>query len=87
MRLLVLTAPGTAEIGGVVDGVAVRDLLPVARGDVFVVELGEKRGGVVNVALEPAPAVRAAWIVPHAAEIPPPPPSPWRPEGLLESPP
>jgi arylsulfatase A-like enzyme len=79
MRLLVLTQPGTTEIGGVVDGVPLRDLAPVQRGDVFVVELGERRTGVVGVGLEPALAVRAAWVVARTPEIPPPPPAPWVP--------
>lgn len=78
MRLLVLVAPGT-ELGGTIDGVPIRDLAPVVKGDVVVIELGERRLGVVNVALEPATSVKAAWAVARAPEIPPPPPAPWVP--------
>ncbi len=77
LRLLVLAA-GEGEATAVVDG---RSIAGRVEGSVTLVELGDElgatRAGEMRLELAHAAGVIAAWIVPRADEIPPPPPVAW----------
>jgi arylsulfatase A-like enzyme len=73
-RLLALGGGGslTVTVGG-----AVLPEVTASAGDVWIVEVGELKAGAVRLSLESTSPVLAVWLVPRAAEIPPPPPEAW----------
>jgi hypothetical protein len=78
-RLLVLGAgsdKNDAPLTGTVDGVAIRPAAPDAN-NVFVAEIEGVSAGDLPVRLSLASGIAAVWLVPRAAEIPPPPPVVW----------
>jgi len=75
-RLFVLVGEGPGELGIGVDGVA-PPLAAKRTGNVWVAELGDRAPGPVAVELTDPAGLRAAWVVPHAEEIPLPPPRQW----------
>jgi arylsulfatase A-like enzyme len=72
-RVLVL-AEGGGPLRGRINGMEFPDTLPLS-GSVYVIEAGELPGEV-ELSLGGSD-VRAAWVVPRAPEIPPPPPRAW----------
>jgi arylsulfatase A-like enzyme len=77
-RLLVLGNESTTNgvLGGTIDGVAIPETTAHAN-HVFVVEIGDLHSRDVQVRVSAAGGISALWVVPHAAEIPPPPPRVW----------
>jgi arylsulfatase A-like enzyme len=75
VRLLVLGGSGAGELEVLVDGAKVS----AKRADdlTFIADLGPRRAGPVVLDLAHEGGIAAAWIVPLAAEIPPPPPRQW----------
>lgn len=72
-RLLVRTeGPGT--LSGTVDD---RPIVAAPSGDLWIAEIEDVRGPKARLSLAHATGIRAAWLVPRAAEIPPPPPEDW----------
>ncbi len=72
-RLLVRTeGPGT--LSATIDD---RPIAAAPAGDLWIAEIDDVRGPRARLALAHATGVRAAWLVPRAPEIPPPPPVEW----------
>jgi arylsulfatase A-like enzyme len=83
-RLLVL-GNGDAPLTGSLNGAWLPEAQPV--GDrVYVVPAGEVAAGDVRVALSSPSGIVAAWLVPLAAEIRPPPPQAWAPTAASTRP-
>ncbi|HEY8073703.1 MAG TPA: hypothetical protein VIF62_06335, partial [Labilithrix sp.] len=75
-RLLVLVADGQGTLAARVDGAPVA-MRRIGDGTAWAGEPGELRAGPVALDLDHPAGVVAAWLVPLAAEIPPPPPRAW----------
>jgi arylsulfatase A-like enzyme len=79
-RLFVLVA-GPGPLSASVNGAALAQKEPTD-GVVYVLEVGDLPAGDAKVSLTSPGGIVAAWLVPHAEEIPPPPPQAWRPRDV-----
>jgi len=82
-RVLALGADGGAL--AVTVGKTALPEVTASAGNVWVVEAGELDAGLVRLRLESTSPVLAVWLVPRAAEIPPPPPEAWEPPPESEA--
>lgn len=78
-RLLVLASDDHATITATIDGLGLDAASSTSGTALHVFEVGSRPAGDARLSLGSSRGIRAAWLVPRAAEIPPPPPKAWEP--------